>query len=274
MKKRPSLREVQAQMRALVFGPEARAKSLGVLRAPRVARDRTWFYREMTTAAMQGVSEAVYPLTRREVLRLRGEGCWRALGSAHLQGEPPTSYLINEAVRGFPRFLLSARALGGRATRAWISELAAYEWSSFEARASRDPRPGDFVNPSVVVAEFSTDVPEWVARGAFSPGGRRPRGGPRARASGERLTVVFFRPPGGQDRKVLAVGAASGVLLDEWKKGRALRATAAFAARAARIPKEAAVAFQERLAEELCALGLIMAPGTRELSVKGTKTGF
>ncbi len=246
-------------MREIVFGREVRAKSVRALRGQsRVARDRTWFYREMTTAAMGGVFDAVFPLTRRQVSRLRGERGWQSLGSAFVRRHPPRSFLINEGVREFPRFLRTSRSLGARATRVWISELAAYEWASFEARASRDPRPGDFVNPSVVVAEFATEVPEWVARGAFSPGGRRPRGEPRERERGERLTVVFFRSPDGQDRKVLAVGAASGVLLAEWKMGRTLQVTAGLVARAARVPKDAAADVQRRLAEEFQSLGLVL----------------
>lgn len=197
-----SLKSYQMEMLNHVFGPE-------VPEDPELA-----LYREMTRFSIQEALDAIFPVTCSIYKGFNWSPHWQELGNSFLSQHWPTDFRVNWAAEKFSTFLKEALA-GISEAPEWPSELADFEWVRFKVNTSRDPEPGDFLNPSLVLRDYQYAIPAWYSARYSAGANPAPVVSPSA--------LAFFRDPVSLKFRALELQPAAYDLLTQWLDGETPR---------------------------------------------------
>lgn len=151
-----ALRTLQEELKELLFLKE---------RAPE--RSRLWpqeipkrlnVYRNNVHRNWTDTLDCDFPLTRAQFT----PADWEALGRRYFSAHPPSHWELNTSVEPFLKFL------GRQKIKAWIKELADYEWQDLKIFIDQTPvvLGSGRTNPTVVVRDYQHQIFNWVEAGA------------------------------------------------------------------------------------------------------------
>lgn len=175
------------------------------------------FYRGLSWHTLKETISDIFSTTQEVYEGLGREKTWDQISEEYISENWPKDIRLGWSVANFADWWNE---------ETWLKELADLEWVWFLAMDSRDPMPGEWLNPSLSLRVYEYPVGENYP--LISPSVQNP--------STQYLAV--FRDPKTMDVKILALEPAAFEILQKWKEGEKPEVTAQFFAQATGRPVE------------------------------------